>query len=125
VLPPPIAPPAGPDHTAAFVVLGAAVIFAGVGVTGLVEHGAQVSDYNADPTCPAITATGRPAHCNDLVNSANTWNTVGVVSFVASGIALVGGVTLWLVTPGPSSAAPASAVRCFGGFVSLGCAGTF
>ena len=126
-LPPPVAPLPGPDHTAAFVVLGAAVVFAGVGIAGVVEHGAQVSDYNADPSCPAITAVGRPAHCNDLVNSASTWNTVAVVSFVASGIALVGGVTLWLATPGPTATttAPASAFRCYGGFASLGCAGTF
>jgi hypothetical protein len=125
--PPPITPVAGADHTAAFVVLGAAVVFAGVGIAGVVEHGAQVGDYNADPTCPAITASGRPAHCNDLVNAASTWNTVAVVSFVASGIALVGGVTLWLVAPGSgaTSSAPATALRCFGGFASVGCAGTF
>jgi hypothetical protein len=50
-----------------------------------------------------------------------------VVSFVASGIALVGGVTLWLVAPGSgaTSSAPATALRCFGGFASVGCAGTF
>jgi hypothetical protein len=120
-------PPAGPDHTAAFIVLGAAVVFAGMGVAGLGEHAAEVSDYNADSSCPAITAAGRPAHCNDLVNAANTWNTVAVVSFVASGIALAGGATLLLIAPGPKAATgtPATAFRCFGGFGSVGCAGTF
>jgi len=125
VLPPPVTPLPGPDHTTAYVVLGAAVAFAGVGIAGVLEHASQVSAYNADPTCPAITASGRPAHCNDLVNSASTWNTVAVVSFVASGIALVGGVTLWLTASQPTATAPASAIRCFGGFASLGCAGTF
>jgi hypothetical protein len=127
VLPPVVTPLPGADHTAAFVVLGAAVVLAGVGIAGVVEHGGQVNDYNADPTCPAITASGRPAHCNDLVNSASTWNTVAVVSFVASGIALAGGLTLWLTAPRPTvaTAAPANAFRCFGSFASLGCAGTF
>ena len=127
--PPPVTPLPGPDHTAAFVVLGSAVVLGGVGIAGLLEHGSQVSAYNADSTCPAITAAGRPAHCNDLVNSANTWNTVAVVSFVASGIALVGGVTLWLAAPTPTApagtTAHASTLRCFGGFASVGCAGTF
>ena len=125
--PPTPPPPPGADHTAAFVVLGAAVVFAGVGVAGVVEHGTEVGDYNADSTCPAITAPGRPAHCNDLVNSANTWDTVAVVGFVAGGLALIGGVTLWLATPGPrtATAARSTSLRCFGGFGSLGCAGTF
>ncbi|HEX3345801.1 MAG TPA: hypothetical protein VHS09_14555 [Polyangiaceae bacterium] len=125
--PPNVAAADGPDHTAAFVVLGAAVVLAGVGIAGVVEHTTEVDAYNADATCPAITASGRPAHCNDLVNAASTWNTVAVVSFVASGIALVGGVTLWLVAPSPKTAgaAPTGMVRCFGGFASAGCAGTF
>ena len=125
--PPTITPAPGADHTTDFVVLGAAVVLAGVGVAGVVEHQAQVNAYNADSTCPAITAAGRPAHCNDLVNSANTWNTVAVVGFVAGGLALVGGVIIWLATPGPRSttAAPSNAFRCSGGFASLGCAGTF
>jgi hypothetical protein len=107
------------------VVLGAAVVFAGVGIAGIVEHGAQVSDYNNDSSCPSISASSRPAQCNDLVNSANTWTTVAVVSFVASGIALVGGVTLWLTAPGPTATTRASAFHCYGSFASLGCAGTF
>jgi hypothetical protein len=98
-----------------------------VGIAGVVEHGAEVSAYNSDPTCPAITASGRPAHCNDLVDSASTWNTVAVVGFVAGGLALVGGVTLWVATPGPrpTTVTPANAFRCFGGLASVGCAGTF
>lgn len=130
--PPPPPPPTvstteGPDHTAAFIVLGAAVVFAGVGIAGVVEHGSDVNTYNNDPTCPSITASNLPAHCNDLVSSANTWNTVAVVSFVASGVALIGGVTLWLAAPTPKATtnAPASAFRCYGSFGSLGCAGSF
>jgi hypothetical protein len=128
--PPPVvsAPAEGPDHTASFIVLGAAVVLAGVGIAAVVEHGSDVNTYNNDPTCPSITSPNLPAHCNDLVSSANTWNTVAVVSFVASGVALIGGVTLWLAAPSPkttTSAAPASAFRCYGGLGSLGCAGTF
>jgi hypothetical protein len=134
-LPPSTVPPAPPpspepthgaDHTAAFVALGASVVFAGVGVLGLVEHQANINDYNTDPSCPAIGAASRPAHCSDFVSSANTWNTVAVVSLVASGVALAGGVTLWFIAPRPaSSASGTTAVRCFAGVASLGCAGAF
>jgi hypothetical protein len=127
-LPPPPPPPLpGGDHTAAFIVMGAGVVLTGVGIAGVVEHGAQVSDYNNDPTCPPISASTRSAHCSDYVNAASTWNTVAVVGFVAGGLALIGGVTLWLASPGSGTTTtpPASAIRCFGGLASLGCTGTF
>jgi len=129
-IPPPSVPPEpihGPDRTAALVALGATVVFAGVGILGLVEHQANINSYNTDSSCPAIGAPSRPAHCNDFVSSANTWNTVAVVGFVASGVALAGGVTLWLLAPRPASSASGAtaSLRCFAGYASLGCAGVF
>jgi hypothetical protein len=122
--PPPVAP--GPSYATSFIFLGTSVVLAGVGVASLVEHEAKVHDYNNDSTCPAISAPVRPAHCNDYVSAANTWNTVAVVSFVGSGIALAGALTAWLTTtPSPKTTTPAAALRCFGGLGSLGCMGTF
>jgi hypothetical protein len=113
----------GPDHTAAFIVLGGAIILAGVGVAGVVEHSSNVDSYNDDNQCPSIDASSRPAQCNDYVNAANTWNAVGIVGFVGAGAALVAGVTLWIVAP---SRTPASAsFGCVPGAGSLACAGTF
>jgi hypothetical protein len=115
-----------PDHTAAFVVLGSAVLFAGVGVVGLVEHGANVNDYNADPTCPAISAPNRPARCNDYVSAASTWSTVGVLGFVAGGVAAITGVTLWITAP--TRTAPRTAgryVTCGSAGLGVSCGGVF
>ncbi len=116
------------DHTAALIVLGSAVVLAGVGVAGVLEHASNVSNYNADPTCPSIDSSTRPAQCTDYVDQANTWNTVGIVGFVAGGAALVTGVTLWLLTPThPTSTATRSSpgFACAPGFGAVGCAGSF
>jgi hypothetical protein len=115
-----------PDRTAAFVVLGSAVLFAGVGAVGLVEHGANVSDYNADPTCPAISAPNRPARCNDYVSAASTWSTVGVLGFVAGGVATITGVALWITAP--TRTAPRTAGRyvvCGSAGLGMSCGGVF
>ena len=118
---PALTPPVA-DHTAALMVLGSAVVFAGVGVAGLLEHGAAVSNYNADSTCPPITASSRPGQCNDYVNAASTWNTVAVVGFVGSGIALAAGAAMWLLSPTHSAAA---ALSCVPGLGGVSCAGVF
>ena len=114
-----------PDHTAAFITLGASVVLAGVGVLGLIEHDAKVADYNADSTCPPIDAATRPAHCDDFVNAANTWKTAAVVGFVTSGIALAGGITLWLTAPRPAPVAGAIALHCAAGLGVIACGGAF
>lgn len=128
--PPPVQPPppvpGSPDHTAAFVTLGAAVVLAGVGVLGLVQHDAQVSSYNADSTCPPIDSSTRPPHCDDYVNAANTWRTVAVVGFVTSGLAAAGGITLWLTAPRPAaSTAGSTAIHCSAGVGAIACGGAF
>jgi hypothetical protein len=121
-------PAPGADHTAALIVLGGSVVLAGIGITGLVERESKVNDYNADPACPSIGSATRPAHCDDLVSASNTWMTVAVVGFVTSGLALAGGVTLWLTAPRPAAAGSspaATSFHCAGGLASIACAGTF
>ncbi len=124
--PPPPGPAvsSSPDHTASLIVLGSAVVLAGVGVAGLLEHASSVSSYNADPSCPAIDAASRPAQCSDDVNAANTWNTVAIVGFVGSGAALVAGVTLWLLAPSRPATSAAS-FSCAPGPGAFACTGTF
>jgi hypothetical protein len=121
----PATAPASPDRTPALVVLGASAVFAGVGVLGLVEQNAKVSEYNADASCPSIDAPTRTASCQDLVNTANTWKTLAIVGFVGGGVALVTGVTLWLAAPRPATAAGGASFRCTPGFASIACAGAF
>lgn len=128
--PPPLLPPSpsvlppslSPDRTAPLLVLGGSLALSGLGVVAVVEHNQTVSTYNADSSCPAFDAPTRSAHCDSLVSSANTWITVGVVAFVASGLALGGGVTLWLTAPH----APAKmGFRCLPGLASIACGGLF
>lgn len=122
---PPAPVAATADHTAALLVLGASVVFAGVGVLGLLEHDSNVSAYNANSTCPPIDATVRPAHCDDLVNAANTWQTVAIVGFVGAGVALAAGVTLWAVAPRHPAANVAASAACGPMGLGLACRGSF
>jgi len=110
------APAPGPvamttDHTASLLVLGTSVVFAGVGVLGILEHDSNANAYNADTSCPSIDAPVRPAHCNDLVSAADSWKTVAIVGFVGSGVALAAGVTLWVLAP-RHPAANSTAIGC-------------
>jgi hypothetical protein len=117
-------PAPGRDHTAAAIALGASVVFVGVGVLGLVEHGSSVNSYNADPACPSITSSSLPAQCSSYVSAAGTWNTVGIVGLVAGGAAALTGVTLWIFAPthGPQ---PAAHVCCAAGLGGVTCGGAF
>jgi hypothetical protein len=119
------APSSSADHTAAALVLGSAVVLAGVGVLGVLEHGSNVSSYNADTSCPPIDATTRPAQCSDYVSAASTWNTVGIVGFVGSGAALLAGVTLWVLAPNRVTTASTSRVVCVPGVAAIACGGVF
>ncbi len=112
------------DHTAALLVLGTSVVFAGVGVLGLLEHDSQVGAYNSDSSCPPIDATVRPAHCNDLVSAADSWKTVAIVGFVGSGVALAAGVTLWVLAPRHPTA-NATAIGCSPLAGGLACRASF
>ena len=110
------------DHTAALIVLGSAVVLTGVGVAGLLEHSAAVSNYNADSTCPPITASSRPGQCTDYINQANTWNAVAIVGFVGGGIAHAAWITLWVLSP---SHPATSALSCVPGLGGVSCGGAF
>jgi hypothetical protein len=121
------APSAAPAaaRTVSYVMIGASVLLASVGAFGIVSRQNEISNYNADASCPGMGAATQPGHCSNLMNAASTWSTVAVVGFVSAGLALAGGVTLWLVAPSPKAAATAAAWHCFASAASLGCAGTF
>jgi hypothetical protein len=114
-----------PDRTLPVLILGSALVFAGVGVTGLLEYNANVANFNANSTCGTNLPT--TPTCDGYVSTANSWQTVAIVSFVAGGIAAVGGVTLWLLTPAPPapSAGAGAHLMCGGGLGSFGCVGRF
>jgi hypothetical protein len=117
---PTAAEPSAP--VAPWIVLGGSVVLGGVGILGLVEHDHNVSTYNSDSSCPPIAASARPAQCQSYVDSANTWQTVAVISFVTSGLALAGAATLWITAP---RAPRAAQIHCTLGPGSVGCAGIF
>lgn len=99
-----------------------------LGITGtvaiLVRKGI-VEDYNND--CPGL-GVAQSAPCEEKIDSARTWLTVSIITFVAGGIFLGGGVILAATAPrAPSSPAPAPAAA-FGCSPSVGglvCAGRF
>ena len=98
----------------AFAGTGAAMLITG-GVGMLVRKGI-VDDYNN--LCPGLGAA-QPAECDGKIDSARTWLTVSIVSFVAGGVFALGGITLAVTAPRRESSA--SAPRGPGG-VRVGCA---
>jgi hypothetical protein len=109
-----------------FVGTGGAMLAAG-GVTLLVRS-SIVDDYNA--RCPGLGAA-QPADCDSKIESARTWLTVSIVSFVAGGVFATGGLALVLSAPrssGSSAGGAAAGVTrawCAPGALALTCGATF
>jgi hypothetical protein len=111
----------------AFAGAGAAMLVTG-GVGMLVRKGI-VDDYNE--RCPGLGAA-QPADCDGKIDSARTWLTVSIVSFIAGGVFTLGGITLAVTAPRrePAASAPAGVrVGCAPsserGGASLACSGSF
>jgi hypothetical protein len=114
-----------PSHAPAYVVGAGAAALVGLGVVGLVLYNSRVNDYNANTKCPGIGEPNQPSPCDSIVNQAYTWRSVGVVSFIAGGLALGAAVVLF-VTESPSAPRTGTAqARCGVGPASIFCAGTF
>ncbi len=131
--PAPLAKPGGETKTSGggsalstlgWVFVGTSVALLATGVVGQFVRQGNISSYNSDPTCPGEGSAAQPASCADLVHSAQTWNTVSIVSFIGGGVFASSGVVLLLVggsSSSSSSGGHAGGIRC-GPF---GCAGTF
>ncbi len=111
----------------AFAGTGAALLVTG-GI-GLVVRKGIVGDYNT--ACPGLGAA-QPADCDDKIESARTWLTVSVVSFIGGGVFALGGLTLVATAPPRDAPAKTSGIRasCAPGAApgvggSFACAGTF
>jgi hypothetical protein len=105
VTPVPSAPPASSDGSSLRTV---GLVGGGVGVVGLAVGGvfglmASSSWSTAQKECPSYAGCS-PQAINDR-NSAATFATVSTASFVAGAILLVGGATLFLVSPSKHRAA--------------------
>jgi len=98
-----------------------------LGITGtvaiLVRKGI-VDDYN--DACPGLGAA-QPASCEDKIDSARTWLTVSVVTYVAGGLFLVGGVILAATAKSPEkpAAQTTTGFACAPGIGGVMCAGRF
>lgn len=129
--PPAVQPPASPPSRSSlgFTVAGVGVGVAGLGLVGLgiggiAARGAQVSAYNEDATCPPIDAPSKPAPCQARVDSARTWETVGIVGFVA-GAALVSGGAAVVLLGALGGSGPKAAFGCVPSYAGLVCDGRF
>jgi hypothetical protein len=106
---------------------GAGAALLGAGAVSLLVRKGFIDEYNADATCPGIGSSApQPARCEDRIESSRTWQTVSLVSFVAGGVFVAGGLTLVLTAP---SRRPATAFACapFGAPAGSGvaCSGRF
>lgn len=122
-----------------YVLGGIGVAMLGVGTTAVVLREGEKSAYNDEvdaKVCPGIGKT-QPKSCDDRLEKVRTLLTVGVTSYVAGGVFLVGGVVVLLTAPsapiraasGRPSRPPGLAVRCAPGLLpneaSLVCGGVF
>jgi hypothetical protein len=119
-----------------YVLGGIGVAMLGVGTTAVVLREGEKGTYNDDvdaKICPGIGKT-QPKPCDDRLEKIRTLLTVGVTSYVAGGVFLVGGVVVLLTAPSASPRAASGrptglAVRCAPGWgpseASLVCAGVF
>jgi len=75
---------------------GALVVTGGV---GLIVRKGIVDDYNVQ--CPGLGAA-QPPTCDSKIDAARTWLTISIVSFVAGGVFVVGGLALAATAPSGS-----------------------
>jgi len=97
------------------------------GAVGMLVRKGIVDDYNVQ--CPGLGAAQQPADCDQKIDSARTWLTVSIVSFVAGGVLMAGGLTLALTAP-RAPAKTAASIGCApsgmgAGGGGLACAGSF
>ena len=107
-------------------ILGWALVGAGgaLAITGVVSVFVRkgiVDDYNVQ--CPGLGAAQTPA-CESKIDSQRTWMTVSVVSFVAGGVFVVGGLVVAATAPRRTVVAGREAPKAAKSALSLGCSPT-
>jgi hypothetical protein len=108
------------QRTAAWVSAGAGVAFLAVGITAQVLASSKNADFNAvtnAPNSPKGQCSqslpddgGGP--CSGLLSQAKTRQTVAIVGYVASGLALAGALVFYLTIPSHAEAGSATAFAC-------------
>jgi hypothetical protein len=116
------AEPAGApwQRTAAWVSAGAGVAFLAVGITAQILASSKNADFNAVTNAPnnpkgycsqSLPDDGGGA-CPGLLSEAKTRQTVAIVGYVASGLALAGALVFYLTIPSHAEAGSATAFAC-------------
>ena len=110
-----------------FALAGTGVVPVATGIVGIFVRKGIVDDYNIQ--CPGLGAT-QPAGCDDKIASARTWLTVSIISLVAGGAFVVGGLTIVATAPHrPAIATRGLRLACAPSSMlsgaSLTCAGSF
>ena len=106
VAPPPQPPPPPPEHSsgnglriASYVSLGVGVVGIGVGTAFAVKAHGKYSDANAFcPNFPCQLTEEQADQRQSLADDADSAKTVSLVGFIAGGVALATGVTLFVVS---------------------------
>ncbi len=98
-------------RVAAWASWGGAVLFAGVGVAGLVVGGAAADRWNDDAQCLA-PGRSRESLCADDRSLAETMGPVATAGFVGAGVLAATGVVLWTLSGRSGERPAARALPC-------------
>ena len=105
--------------TAAWVAVGAGVVFLGTGVAAEVISSHKFADFNAvndapNPTqhCNEKLSDYGGGQCKSLDDQGHQWRTWALVGFAASGVALAGALVFYLVSPSSPSGERQTAAAC-------------
>ncbi len=106
------------------LVAGGAAAGAFGGVSLLVRE-IQVGRYNDRKDCPGVSQPNQPAECASILDGANTWRTLGIVSLVGAGVLLTTGAVLVVTAPGARPRPKAASLSCGPLGLGLACEGRF
>ena len=82
------------QRTIGWIFVGTAGALVATGVVGYFARQSAVNAYNDEPTCPGFGAVTQPPACQDHISTANTWQTISIVSLIAGGALAVAGAVL-------------------------------
>jgi hypothetical protein len=122
-----VEPPKTEEHTKAFPPPTGAIILGGVGIVGLglgVGFALDASSKNSDYQNLNCANVGG-ADCENRRSSIGTLSTVSVVSYVAGGALLAGGIVWWIVAPRKNTTSVSMAPMTAPGLGGLQLHGTF
>lgn len=116
-----------PLRTVGWIGVGVGAGAAIFGGTSFIIRQNYVDGYNSDERCPGTAAADQPPTCQSQKNGVSRWSTMGVISLVAGGVLVAGGLTLVLISPPTHSKVQVASfsAACSPTLGGFSCGGTF